>query len=149
MADGIEHLKTRFEEEMAKFKRLEKDRERNAVNRQQLEGQLTENNSVKEASFHSILFRNVQNMSVRDEAKIELDLLDDDATVYKLIGPVLVKQDLTEARQNVDKRIDYIKTEIKRLEETMADAMRKQEEQKATLMKIQNSLKEMASTDNH
>ncbi|VDM33238.1 unnamed protein product, partial [Toxocara canis] len=39
-------------------------------------------------------------------------MLDDDATVYKLIGPVLVKQDLTEARQNVDKRIDYIKTEM-------------------------------------
>uniref|UniRef100_A0A0M3HXC0 Probable prefoldin subunit 6 n=1 Tax=Ascaris lumbricoides TaxID=6252 RepID=A0A0M3HXC0_ASCLU len=100
------------------------DRERNMVNRQQLEGQLTENNLVK----------------------TELDLLDDDATVYKLIGPVLVKQDLTEARQNVDKRIDYINTEIKRLEETMADAVKKQEEQKELLIKMQNSMKEMMSS---
>uniref|UniRef100_F1KY87 Probable prefoldin subunit 6 n=1 Tax=Ascaris suum TaxID=6253 RepID=F1KY87_ASCSU len=100
------------------------NRERNMVNRQQLEGQLTENNLVK----------------------TELDLLDDDATVYKLIGPVLVKQDLTEARQNVDKRIDYINTEIKRLEETMADAVKKQEEQKELLIKMQNSMKEMMSS---
>uniref|UniRef100_A0A0M3HYV6 Probable prefoldin subunit 6 n=1 Tax=Ascaris lumbricoides TaxID=6252 RepID=A0A0M3HYV6_ASCLU len=91
------------------------------VNRQQLEGQLTENNLVK----------------------TELDLLDDDATVYRLILPVLVKLDLTEARQNVDKRIDYINTEIKRLEETMADAVKKQEEQKELLIKMQKSMKEI------
>jgi prefoldin beta subunit len=34
--------------------------------------------------------------------------LESDANVFKLIGPVLVKQDLEEARQNVNKRIDYI-----------------------------------------
>jgi prefoldin beta subunit len=33
-------------------------------------------------------------------------------SVYKLIGPVLVKQDLTEAKQNVQKRIDYINGEM-------------------------------------
>uniref|UniRef100_A0A915A7W3 Probable prefoldin subunit 6 n=1 Tax=Parascaris univalens TaxID=6257 RepID=A0A915A7W3_PARUN len=124
MATNLESLKARFEEELSKFQRLEKDRERNMVNRQQLEGQLTENNLVK----------------------TELDLLEDDATVYKLIGPVLVKQDLTEARQNVEKRIDYINTEIKRLEETMADAVKKQEEQKEILIKMQNSMKEMKSS---
>jgi len=38
--------------------------------------------------------------------------LDDDSNVYKLIGPVLVKQDQEEAKQNVQKRIDYINTEL-------------------------------------
>ena len=42
----------------------------------------------------------------------ELDLLKDDANVYKLIGPVLVKQDLAEANANVRKRIDYISAEL-------------------------------------
>lgn len=42
----------------------------------------------------------------------ELDLLDEEANVYKLIGPVLVKQDLAEARANVKKRIDYISAEL-------------------------------------
>jgi len=38
--------------------------------------------------------------------------LDADSNVYKLIGPVLVKQDQEEAKQNVQKRIDYITTEL-------------------------------------
>nr|KAJ0203163.1 hypothetical protein LSAT_V11C500239710 [Lactuca sativa] len=42
----------------------------------------------------------------------ELDLLNEDANVYKLIGPVLVKQDLAEANANVRKRIEYISTEL-------------------------------------
>lgn len=32
--------------------------------------------------------------------------------VYKLVGPVLVKQDLEEARQTVDKRLEYITKEV-------------------------------------
>lgn len=32
--------------------------------------------------------------------------------VYKLIGPVLVKQDQAEAKANVDKRLEFIKSEM-------------------------------------
>lgn len=32
--------------------------------------------------------------------------------VYKLIGPVLVKQDQTEAKSNVEKRLEFIKSEM-------------------------------------
>ena len=42
----------------------------------------------------------------------ELDLVESSSTVYKMIGPVLVKQDVEEARQNVQKRIDYINGEM-------------------------------------
>lgn len=42
----------------------------------------------------------------------ELDLLNEGANVYKLIGPVLVKQDLAEANANVRKRIEYISAEL-------------------------------------
>jgi hypothetical protein len=42
----------------------------------------------------------------------ELDLLKGEDTVYKLVGPVLLKQDLVEALQTVDKRIDYIQGEM-------------------------------------
>lgn len=42
----------------------------------------------------------------------ELDRVEEEAKVYKLVGPVLVKQDLTEARSNVQKRIDYINGEL-------------------------------------
>ena len=32
--------------------------------------------------------------------------------MYKLIGPVLVKQDQTEAKTNVDKRLEFIRSEM-------------------------------------
>jgi prefoldin beta subunit len=32
--------------------------------------------------------------------------------VFKLIGPVLVKQDLEEAKQNIAKRMAYIRNEL-------------------------------------
>ena len=41
--------------------------------------------------------------------KEELDLAGDDTKVFKLIGPALVNQDLTEAKGNVEKRIEYIR----------------------------------------
>lgn len=58
--------------------------------RQQLDGQLNENTAVKQ----------------------ELDLLKSGNDVFKLIGPVLVKQDLEEAKQNVIKRMEYIAAEL-------------------------------------
>lgn len=42
----------------------------------------------------------------------ELKLVKEDNSVYKLIGPVLVKQDIDEAKSNVEKRVDYIQNEL-------------------------------------
>lgn len=42
----------------------------------------------------------------------ELELLDDEANVYKLVGPALIKQDLVEAKSNVSKRVEYIQNEM-------------------------------------
>uniref|UniRef100_A0A803MIW1 At1g61320/AtMIF1 LRR domain-containing protein n=1 Tax=Chenopodium quinoa TaxID=63459 RepID=A0A803MIW1_CHEQI len=61
---------------------------------------------------------------------MELDLLSEDANVYKLIGPVLVKQDLAEANANVRKRIEYISAELKRLDATLQDMEDKQNSKK-------------------
>ena len=42
----------------------------------------------------------------------ELVRLDSSSNVYKMIGPVLVKQDIAEAKEVVQKRIDYISGEV-------------------------------------
>ena len=42
----------------------------------------------------------------------ELELLSEDAEVYKLIGPVLIRQEKPEAVSNVNKRIDFINSEM-------------------------------------
>jgi|AntAceMinimDraft_5_1070358.scaffolds.fasta_scaffold06758_5 hypothetical protein len=41
----------------------------------------------------------------------ELEKLEEDANVFKLIGPVLIKQDLVEAKSNVGKRLEFITNE--------------------------------------
>ena len=42
----------------------------------------------------------------------EMSMLEDDSNVYKLVGPLLVKQELQDARDNVTKRIDFIQGEL-------------------------------------
>ncbi|EYU33357.1 hypothetical protein ABFS82_13G084400 [Erythranthe guttata] len=73
----------------------------------------------------------------------ELDLLNEDANVYKLIGPVLVKQDLAEANANVRKRIDYISAELKRLDATLQDLEEKQNSKKEAIFKVQQRIQSL------
>ncbi|KAL2342421.1 hypothetical protein Fmac_003706 [Flemingia macrophylla] len=73
----------------------------------------------------------------------ELDLLQEDANVYKLIGPVLVKQDLAEANANVRKRIEYISAELKRLDATVQDLDEKQNSKKDTILKLQQRIQSL------
>ncbi|KAM0052088.1 putative prefoldin beta [Helianthus debilis subsp. tardiflorus] len=70
----------------------------------------------------------------------ELDLLNEDANVYKLIGPVLVKQDLAEANANVKKRIEYISAKLKRLDSTLQDLEEKQNSKKEAIFKLQQRI---------
>lgn len=53
-------------------------------------------------------------------AKEEVDLLEDDAVIYKLIGPLMVPQDIKEVKETIkgrlkylNDRIDYYESEIK------------------------------------
>ena len=52
--------------------------------------------------------------------------------MFKLIGPVLVKQELLEVKTNVSKRIEYIKNDMSRLDKNLkkkeeeTDAVRQQ-----------------------
>jgi prefoldin beta subunit len=41
-----------------------------------------------------------------------LELLEEDGKVFKLIGPILIRQDLEDAKANVDKRLEFIKREL-------------------------------------
>jgi prefoldin beta subunit len=41
-----------------------------------------------------------------------LNLLDDDANVFKMLGPALVKQDLPQSKETVEKRLQFIRSEM-------------------------------------
>ncbi|KAK6738096.1 hypothetical protein RB195_020290 [Necator americanus] len=113
-----EQLKLQFEEALQKYKEIENDREKYINSRQQLESQLTENTLVKS----------------------EFEYLDEDAKVYKLIGACLVRQDILEAKANVEKRLEYITAEIKRVDDNLSDFKEKIETQKTKLLEIQQKL---------
>ena len=42
----------------------------------------------------------------------ELALLDKNAVLYKMVGPVLAKESLSEAKSNINKRLDFINSEM-------------------------------------
>jgi prefoldin beta subunit len=52
--------------------------------------------------------------------KGELDLLAEDDSVFKLVGPALMKVDLGEAISNVAKRLEFIESEITKLDNQIA-----------------------------
>eukprot|EP00250_Pteridium_aquilinum_P035652 c9768_g1_i1 orf=144-527(+) len=70
----------------------------------------------------------------------ELELLDEDTNVFKLIGPVLVKQDLVEAKANVNKRIDYISGELRRLDGILKGFEEQQNTKKEEVIKLQQRI---------
>ena len=67
----------------------------------------------------------------------ELELLEEDARVFKLIGPVLVKQELLEVKTNVSKRIEYIKNDMSRLEKNLKKKQDEIDGVRAQISKLQ------------
>lgn len=113
-------IEKKIQSEVDQFKALQKDFSKLVQQRELLDGQLNENKSVLE----------------------ELNLLKDDNQVYKLFGPVLVKQDLEESRQNVGKRMDYIKKELKRCNDQIEDFETKQDKHRENIQKFQQKLQQ-------
>ncbi|XP_058116515.1 probable prefoldin subunit 6 [Anopheles ziemanni] len=108
-------LQRKLEAELKNFKDSQKEFNKLVQTQQQLDGQFFENKSILE----------------------ELQMLKPANTVYKLYGPVLVKQDLEESKQNVGKRIEYITKELKRCAENINQLEQKQDKYRANLQKLQ------------
>jgi len=72
--------------------------------------------------------------------KQEFDNLDSEAVIYKLVGPVLVKQELGEGKETVEKRLVYCEGELKRLGSIMKDTEKKLEIHREVIAKIQQQI---------
>ncbi len=42
----------------------------------------------------------------------EMGFIEEGDSVYKLVGPILVKQELDEAKMNLEKRVNFIQDEM-------------------------------------
>ena len=75
----------------------------------------------------------------------ELNQVDeDDSTIYKLVGPVLAKQDLNEAKTNIKTRLDYIQKEVDRMEHLEKEFTGNVEDKKKIIMNLQNQFRSEA-----
>ncbi|GAA6017817.1 hypothetical protein JCM11491_004633 [Sporobolomyces phaffii] len=106
------------------FTKLQGDYSKAVENRQRLDAQKTENEGVKK----------------------EFSTLAPENQVYKLIGPILMKQDQDEAKHNVEKRLEWIDGEIKRTETNLKSLEGKLEAKKLEVMHIQTQLKQQEGT---
>lgn len=72
----------------------------------------------------------------------ELNLQSSGATVYKQVGPVLLKQDLSEAHETVQKRLEFIGKEKTSLENKMKETEEKGNALAAKIKTMQASLQQ-------
>ncbi|OXG26898.1 prefoldin beta subunit [Cryptococcus neoformans Bt15] len=106
----IAALQAQLQSSTISFQKIENELASVIEARQRLDSQLSENELVLK----------------------EFNLLKSHNAVYKLIGPALVPQDSSEAKVNVEKRLEFIRSEIKRVESQLKEiedkAGRKKEE---------------------
>jgi prefoldin beta subunit len=83
----------------------------------------------------------VEKKSENEMVLQELNIMSGDAAVYKLVGPVLAKQDTHEAKTNVEKRIEYIAKEIERMDKLEGEFQGKVEEHRKGITKLQEDMR--------
>ncbi|RWS11947.1 prefoldin subunit 6-like protein [Dinothrombium tinctorium] len=117
---SLENTQKKLSDEISAYSALQKDYQKNLAAREQLDSQLNENIIVQE----------------------ELELLPEDANVFKLTGPALIKHDLHDAKENVGNRIKYIKDEIKKIDVLLKDLEKKQATRRDSINKLQQQLQQ-------
>ncbi|CCI45737.1 unnamed protein product [Albugo candida] len=117
-------MSKRVDAETAKYRVLQEELQVLVTQQQKYTQQANENSMVKQ----------------------ELDLVHDETKVYKMVGPVLLKQDLEEAKTNVNKRIEFINHELekvqKKIEEKETEAIRVRKEIATIQMEMQKQAAE-------
>ncbi|BCR85430.1 tubulin-binding prefolding complex subunit YKE2 [Aspergillus chevalieri] len=105
------------------FQKLQTDLEGFVDARQKLESQQQENQGVQD----------------------EFASLDEESNIYKLVGPVLLKQDKTEAVMAVNGRLEFIEKEIKRIETQIQETEEKADKKRTEIIQFQTNIQQQAA----
>ncbi|KAJ3721525.1 prefoldin subunit 6 [Lentinula raphanica] len=117
---SLQSLREKLQAASVEYQKTQLDLSNAVEARQKLDTQLAENELVKK----------------------EFALLKPENTVYKQVGPVLVKQDQAEAKSTVDTRLEFIRGEIKRIETQLKDIEAKAEKKKSEIVEIQTAIQQ-------
>ncbi|KAH6657982.1 Prefoldin [Truncatella angustata] len=99
------------------YQKLQQELQEAVASRQKLQAQRTENEGVKK----------------------EFERLKDGESIYKLVGPILLRQDKIEADSTVKGRIEFIGKEVERTEKQIKDIQDKIEKKKTEIIQIQSA----------
>lgn len=110
-----------IDKEVANFREIQEQLQKTRNDLQIVLGQLTENEMVQQ----------------------ELDLLDGtNNTVYKMVGPVLIKNSLEDAKETVSKRVEFITSEKARLEKRAQELEKKGNDLSVKVQQMQVALQQ-------
>ncbi|KAM3507692.1 hypothetical protein MY10362_001633 [Beauveria mimosiformis] len=104
------------------YQKLQQDLQSSVDSRQKLDGQRQENLSVQK----------------------EFETLAEDETIYKLSGPVLLKQEKFEAENTVKGRLDFIGNEMSRIETQIRETQSKIEKKRTEIIQVQTAAQQAA-----
>ncbi|KAH8668935.1 Prefoldin [Xylariales sp. PMI_506] len=113
MADIQQKLQSLSEE----YQKLQQELQEAVTSRQKLQAQKTENLGVEK----------------------EFERLKDGEGIYKLVGPVLLKQDKVEAESTVKGRLEFIGKELERTDQQINDIQDKIERKKTEIIQTQTA----------
>lgn len=82
-----------------------------------------------------------ENQGVQDE----FASLNEESNIYKLVGPVLLKQDKTEAVMAVNGRLEFIEKEIKRIETQIQETEEKADKKRTEIIQFQTNIQQQAA----
>ncbi|EER09827.1 prefoldin subunit, putative [Perkinsus marinus ATCC 50983] len=81
--------------------------------------------------------------SENEQVKKEFDVLEDDGVIWKLVGPIMVRQDRDEAVSNVEKRLEFITSDLDKSNETVKELEEKLQKKSDELEELQQKFTAM------
>jgi prefoldin beta subunit len=116
MAERLQRLQAEADMDVKEIQKIEGETRKLAKSKNTLSEQLNENELVLK----------------------ELKLVEDGGNVFKLVGPILAKQDLNESKSNVEVRCDFVRKELARIGTLETAFGNKVEEKRAGISAKQN-----------
>ncbi|KAF4677491.1 dolichyl-phosphate beta-glucosyltransferase [Perkinsus chesapeaki] len=81
--------------------------------------------------------------SENEQVKKEFDVLEEDGVIWKLVGPIMVRQDRDDAVSNVEKRLEFITSDLDKTNETVKGLEEKLQKKSDELEELQQKFAAM------
>jgi prefoldin beta subunit len=98
--------------------------------------EINENRKKMQAQY-DLLRQLTSQQSENESVKKEFDQLESDAEIWKQVGLLMVRQDKEDAKQNVEKRIEFIAKDVLTAEEKIKELETEFETKREQLLKMQ------------